>query len=109
MGDTVLLTGYLHNNASYEFDNDELEVVFGIEDNMPANILTAQEDGAENIGTSTIPPQDSLAFSVPIAVTAARFSVGYDIAVVWPDVPTSINPIIIGGGRNTVQTYVKLP
>ncbi len=109
IGDTVLLTGYIHNNDPYAFSNDELEVVFGIEDNMPANILTTQEDGAENIGTNTIPPQDSLAFSVPVAVTAARFSVGYDIAVVWPDVPTSVNPIIVGGGRNTVQTYVKLP
>lgn len=109
IGDIVLLNGYILNNAPTPFNGNELEVVFGIEDTPPGDLIIATEDGAENIGVVSIAPQDSIAFSIPIAVTAARFNVGFDIAVVWPDVPTSINPVIIGGGRNAVETFVKTP
>lgn len=106
IGETAVMSGYIVNQSIYPFGVDDIGFVYGVEDEMPANLNAVVADDIINIANTTIPPNDSIPFSVNIPITANRFLPGADITVIWPDVPTSINPIIIGGGRKTIATFV---
>ena len=106
IGDTATLSGYIINQSIYPFGTDDIDIVYGVEDEEPADPNAVIADDAINLPDNDIAAGDSIPFSITIPITAARFTPGADITVIWPDVPTAINPIIIGGGRKTIQTTV---
>ena len=109
IGQIVELSGFIANRSIYQFNAvNDIAVKYGIEDEMPAQLADAVQDGVEIFNAVSIPPNDSIPFTVSMAVTPDKFTpFDYDIAVVWPDVPTSTNALIIGGGYKSLSTFVK--
>ncbi len=93
IGQTVLMTGYIVNESIYPFAGNTLRVGYDIEDEMPDSLLALLPYAQPFDSDLTIAPNDSIAFEFPIDIEAALFAPGFDIAIVWPDVPTSINPV----------------
>lgn len=106
IGQTVIMTGYIVNQSLYAFSGNTLRISLAIEDEIPTS-LTALPPDAQPFDTDlSIAPSDSIPFTFPINIESALFMPGFDIAVVWPDVPTSINPIFTNNHIESRSVFV---
>jgi hypothetical protein len=92
--------------------NNQIALNIGIEDVMPTELKNVETDGTiiAMPQTEVLLPAESKNFALSIQVTAARFNPSTkDIAVVWPDIPTCLKPIITSpnSGIITLETFVK--
>lgn len=112
IGETVVLSGKVRNAGITPVQNNQIALNIGIEDVMPTELKNVETDGTiiAMPQTEVLLPAESKNFALSIQVTAARFNPSTkDIAVVWPDIPTCLKPIITSpnSGIITLETFVK--
>lgn len=74
IGDTATLSGYIINQSIYPFGPDDIDIVYGVEDEEPADPNAVIADDAINLPDNDIAAGDSIPFSITIPITAARLT-----------------------------------
>lgn len=93
IGQTITVTGYIVNESIYPFSGNTLRIVYAIENEMPSSFIDLSPDAQPFDSDIDIAPNDSIPFGFDIEIEPNSFAIGYDIAIIWPDVITSINPV----------------
>lgn len=112
VGETAMLTGQVYNASINEFNADLSQILalrYGITTTMPPVLANTPENGVTTLPQyTTIAARASVAFAVPVYIAPDHFPPNQtDIAIVWPDVPTATNSVILNGGHTAITTYVK--
>ena len=108
MGQTVAVSGYIVNEGIYPFTGNTLSVVYAIEDETPSSFLSLDPDAQAFDSDLEIAPGDSIPFNFDVDIEATAFAIGYDIAIIWPDVPTVAYPVFTNNPAMS-QEIVVLP